>query len=117
MALTDEDVTKIVAALTAPANLRKIAVAVLSEDGIVGNANPATKKTDPHVPAKNVLANTELLGRQVRDVVKATGNDVKALKAELAALHTKVDALAVGGVDLDALAAKVASELAERLAS
>ncbi|MFI5800219.1 hypothetical protein [Streptomyces sp. NPDC051677] len=36
--------------------------------------------------------------------------------ADVAALKKKVDALAVGGVDLDALADKVADKLAARLA-
>ena len=37
------------------------------------------------------------------------------IKADIAALSAKVDALAIGGVDLDALAAKVADLLAARL--
>jgi hypothetical protein len=46
-----------------------------------------------------------------------TYKKVRALEAAVASLQAKVDALTVGGVDLDALATKVADELAARLAS
>lgn len=58
--------------------------------------------------------------RVSRDASKAaTGAraDVKAVKSAVEALSAKVDALATGGVDLDALAVKVADLLAKRLES
>ncbi|MFJ8538193.1 N-acetylmuramoyl-L-alanine amidase [Streptomyces sp. NPDC093591] len=50
-----------------------------------------------------------VVGRETRRLVRG-------LETSVAALQTKVDSLAVGGVDLDALAAKVADLLAARLA-
>lgn len=54
--------------------------------------------------------------RDVYAVLRGTNADVKTLADKVAALDAKVGALAVGGVDLDALAERVADKLAARLA-
>ncbi len=54
------------------------------------------------------LSTAVLTGRKTEAKVEALAEQVEALAA-------KVDALSVGGVDLDALAAKVAAELSKRL--
>ena len=59
------------------------------------------------------------LGSYVRDTylrVDTLESGVTALKQQVTAVAGKVDALAVGGVDLDALAVKVADELYKRMA-
>ncbi|MER6955020.1 hypothetical protein [Streptomyces sp. NPDC000618] len=71
---------------------------------VVTGANGAKSPDDPTVE----WAVSSFLGL----TLKAT----RALAADVAEVKTKVDSLAVGGVDLDALAAKVADLLAARLA-
>lgn len=53
----------------------------------------------------------------IRDPATGIGVDADALVASVARLEAKVDRIAAGGVDLDALAARVADELADRLAT
>lgn len=48
---------------------------------------------------------------------RENGAGISALSSQVAGLAAKVDAISVGGIDLDALAAKVADLLAERLKS
>lgn len=88
-------------ALTA-AEIKQIAVEVLTLDGVIDNPNPATAPDNPYISLETAVRNAEIVGRRS--------------EAALATLTTKVDALSVGGVDLDALAAKVADLLAARLA-
>ncbi|MDT9695372.1 glycoside hydrolase family 25 protein [Streptomyces sp. P17] len=83
----------------------KVAPAVWQVDDIPAAAPPYNNSdydTNKTWSARYALGDAVLKPRQVR--------------AELAELAAKVDSLAVGGVDLDALAAKVADLLAARLA-
>lgn len=93
VALTDADIDKIAAA---------VAKKTLTVDGIIANPNPATAEANPFISLATAVRNNEIVARRVDGTT--------------AALTAKVDALTVGGVDLDALAAKVADLLAARLA-
>jgi hypothetical protein len=75
---------------------RLVPAAVWTTDGIIDNPNPATAQSNPHITAESGLRNIEIVARRTEG---------------------KVDGLAVGGVDLDALAARVADLLAARLAN
>jgi hypothetical protein len=108
MALSAEDVTKVaaavVAALTEDAEGRKKLVsAIFRTDNVVdspdGSADP---EGNLYWWAQSYLRENHLILRDVQ-----TDQD---------ALATAVSRLSTGGVDLDALAAKVADKLAERLA-
>lgn len=87
-------------ALTAD-DIRKI----FQTDGVI--ASP-TGGSNPHWEFESYIRNTFLEAQRSR----VAG---EALRGEVTALRGKVDALAVGGVDLDVLAAKVADVLAARL--
>lgn len=88
-------------------------------------------KTDDFLPAGSTEKNTEnkfwtpasfLTGsfeNTVQNLAqsRANGNQLSALSSTVAGLVSKVDHLATGGVDLDALAGKVADLLSKRLQS
>jgi hypothetical protein len=105
VALTTDDINKVAKAvvdlLTGPRRADLVA-AVFQTDGVLANPNPDTAADNPHVWAETILRNGEIIGRR-------TDVNVQAVKETL-------DSLSVGGVDLDALAAKVADLLAARLA-
>lgn len=58
---------------------------------------------------------TYLLARSAVTTATLARTDVAAARKEIAAVKAAVDSLATGGVDLDALAVKVADELSRRL--
>lgn len=79
---------------------------------------PATSEEDDMEP-RDVWAYKNTTIGETRDayaVLRGTSADVKELAAKVAALDAKVDTVQTGGVDLDALADKVADKLAQRLA-
>lgn len=66
--------------------------------------------------AESYFYETYRLVRTVRTEAAQDRATVQAVKDSLAALHSKVDVLATGSVNIDAIAAKVADLLAARLA-
>jgi hypothetical protein len=84
-----------------PEDIQKVAEAVLDLDGKIKNLNPKTNEANPYLALKTAASNTDWVTRRT--------------ELALARVESKVDALAVGGVDLDVLAAKVADLLAARL--
>lgn len=94
-------------ALTAD-ELKKIAVAVLTTDGIIDNPNPATAGTNTHISLETSARNVETVARRI-DATTA------ALTAQLAALTAVVSALAQGG-GLDAAEIQAAAEAGARAA-
>lgn len=95
------------------ADIDKIAKRVLTIDGVINSQEPPYNNSDwdtnKHWGLKYTLYTGVRTGRE-------TLERVKTVEDELAAIGEKIDALTVGGVDLDALAAKVADLLAARLA-
>ncbi|MEU3252876.1 N-acetylmuramoyl-L-alanine amidase [Streptomyces sp. NPDC006997] len=100
MALTADDVSKVAKAvvdlLTGPRRA-DLVEAVFMTDNVLDNPDPATAPDNPKVWAYTLLKTTQRTAQQT---------------------NKAVDALTVGGVDLDALAAKVAASpaLADRIA-
>jgi hypothetical protein len=87
-------------------NLRAIAAAVLGEDGIVRNNNPATREANPYIGAKTALENGEILQRRI-------DRNVAALRTEVAGLTATVRTLAEQlGQDVDTAAVVAAVEKA-----
>lgn len=78
------------------ADIEKIAKKVLTLDGVIDNPNPDTATANPFISLESSVRNIETVARRA---------------------EKKVDSLAVAGVDLDALAVKVADELYRRMAS
>lgn len=99
-------------ALTAE-DIDKIAKRVLTIDGVINSQEPPYNNSDwdtnKYWGLKYVLYTGVRTGRETLERVKSVEDD-------LTAMDVKIDSLAVGGVDLDALAAKVADLLAARLA-
>lgn len=86
--------TELIAALK-DEEVRKLLVkALFQTDNVLENPNPDNAPTNPYVYAYSLMKNAEVIGRRI---------------------DRNVQALSVGGVDLDALADKVADKLAERL--
>jgi hypothetical protein len=108
VALTTEDISKVaeavVTALTGTAEGRqKLVSAIFRTDGVVDSpGGPEDPGGNFHWWAQSYLREGYLVGEQV--------------KGKLGEIELKVNALQTGGVDLDALAVKVADKLAERLA-
>lgn len=84
------------------AEIEKIAERVWLKDGVIGNVL-SPPSTNTHIVGATAVQNIEIVARRSEGKVDA--------------LAAKVDAISVGGVDLDALAAKVADLLAARLQS
>ena len=101
VALTDEDVKKVVDGLLA--RKAELVAAVFRTDGVLdspdGEADP---DGNTHWWAQSYLKDTYLA--------------LRGVKLDVAAVSSKVDGLATGGVDLDALAVKVADEIYKRMA-
>lgn len=94
VALTDDDVAKI-----------------YKTDGVLKSPDYAlASETNKFWTGESYLHETYRL-------IRSTGKDVAATKKAIAALNAKVDSLSVGGVDLDALAVKVADVLYRRMQS
>lgn len=68
---------------------------VLTRDGIIDNPNPDSADTNPYISLETSARNNEIVARRT---------------------EAKVDSLVLGGVDLDALAVKVADEIYRRMA-
>lgn len=95
------------------ADIDKIAKRVLTIDGVINSQEPPYNNSDWDTNKYWGLKYTLYTGvRTGRETLER----VKTVEDELAAIGEKIDALTVGGVDLDALAAKVADLLAARLA-
>lgn len=90
----------------------------LTEADAALNANTllAVKKDDPTTSDNSVKPLGNIWWDTGMNAFQANSG-VKQLRADVAALAAKMNTLAVGGVDLDALAAKVADLLAKRLQS
>jgi hypothetical protein len=93
--------TELVAALKTPEVKEWLMRALFRTDGVVESPT-GPDSANPHWWVESYFV--------------AGYNDTQELKGEVAAVKAKVDSLAVSGVDLDALAEKVADKLAERLA-
>ncbi|MGY5048313.1 peptidoglycan recognition protein family protein [Streptomyces sp. 900105755] len=110
VALTTDDIDKIAAA---------VAATLWTADNVPA-ARPPVNNTDYYKADGKTLNNVTWTGgytlQTTVEGVRKTQQQVGALSDDVAAIKTKVDALAVGGVNLDALAAKVADLLAARLA-
>lgn len=94
------------------------------EEPVTESTFAAVWKTDGGMPAGSTEKNTANEFWTPQTFLTATFENTVNLLAQtrsngnmISALKTKVDALSVGGVDLDALATKVADLLAERLKS
>jgi len=83
--------------------------AIFSTDGIIPSPDDATD-TNKFWTATSYLKATYLQAREAAQAADAVKVDAAAIKAAVAAIQ-------VGGIDLDALAAKVADVLAHRLES
>ena len=95
--------TELIAALKVDEVQNLLVAAVWKEDDeIAAPDTAADRETNPHWEPQSYL--------------KDIGNRVRALTDEVAAVKGRVDSLAVGGVDLDALADKVAALLAPKVA-
>ncbi len=94
------------------AEIEKIARKVWTIDGVIDAQEPPYNNSDfdtnKHWGAKYQVYTSVRAGRETLARVKDVESDVAEIKSRL-------DSIAVGGVDLDALAEKVADKLAERL--
>lgn len=88
--------------------------AIFNTDDIVRSPDDTTD-SNKFWTLGSYLRETYLRARSAQAAGDAAGVAVKAVQADVTAIKAKVDALAVGGVDLDALAKKVADLLAARL--
>ncbi|CAL9630635.1 hypothetical protein [Streptomyces sp. enrichment culture] len=95
------------------ANLRAIAVAVLTEDGIIDNPNPATADDNPYISLETFARNAEIILRRMERKLAAL-QPVELTDAQVAAL---ADRLVSHPGFADALADKLADKLAQRLSS
>jgi hypothetical protein len=95
------------------ANLRAIAVAVLTEDGIIDNPNPATADDNPHISLETFARNAEIILRRMEKRL-ATMQSVELTDTQVATL---ADRLVSQPGFADALADKLADKLAQRLSS
>lgn len=107
VALTTDDINKVAAAVVAnltgtASGKEKLVSAVFGTDDVVRSPDDTTSE-NKFWTSGTYLRETYLRAREV--------------KAEAEALKARMDALAVGGVDLDALAVKVADELYRRMQS
>lgn len=100
-------------ALTAD-DLAKIKEAVWSTDDAVPAARPPVNNADYYEADGTTLKNTGWTGGYS---LQTAVEGIRKTQQAVGALTAKVDALSVSGVDLDALAAKVADLLAARLQS
>ncbi|MFI9151665.1 hypothetical protein [Streptomyces sp. NPDC053367] len=92
-----------------PADLRAIAVAVLTADNIIDNPNPATADANPYVALETVVRNLEIIARR-------TEKRIAALEAA-ALTDAQVSAIADRLAAHPALAGAIAEKLADRLAA
>jgi hypothetical protein len=99
MALSPEDINKIVDRMIA--RRAELVEAIFRTDGVLDAPPSAVAEGNTHFWAQSYLKDVYI--------------KVERSESKVDALATKVGALAVGGVDLDALAVKVADLLAERL--
>lgn len=97
VALTSDDVAK-----------------VFKTDGVLKAGD--NSKTNPFWTAESYLYEILKVSKSAESVAKGARTDVAGVKLAVEALAAKVDSLSVGGVDLDALAVKVADELYKRMA-
>jgi hypothetical protein len=109
------------------ANLRAIAVAVLTEDGIIDNPNPATADDNPYISLETFARNAEIILRRMekrlatlQSAQPADGQavpltDGQALPLSDAQVAALADRLVAHPALADALAERIADKLAERL--
>lgn len=88
---------------------------IFETDGILDAPDAATS-TNKYWTAESFLAGTYRRAKSAESAAAGARRDVAAVKTVVDDIKAKVEALQTGGVDLDALAAKVADLLAARLA-
>lgn len=89
---------------------------IFETDGILDAPDAATS-TNKHWTAESYLSGTYKRAQAAETLAKGARADVAAARKEIAGVKAAVDGLATGGVDLDALAKKVADEIYRRLQS
>lgn len=91
---------------------------LVKTDDVIKSPNSADpKETNKFWTLESYLYETYKVASSAGTVATLARTDVAAVKKAVDAVSAKVDALATGGVDLDALAEKVADLLAARLQS
>lgn len=97
--------------------------AMVADYGQWGQQREDDMLTEDDQPIIRAALHSTEIGRtgvtfaQVLDTLRQVPGDVDALAAKVDAMAARVEQVAVGGVDLDALADRVADKLAARLAS